>query len=142
MTHGEALKNHPGGVNDKPSGNKEAIMYEIADQYDGFKALKLYLEKITRNAARFSSILRQISTLKKRWLEQRPLGVNMLVNPMKQINEVATLSKVYTNHSIRARATTLWSNKSTYHVYFWPSKRAISCLLQRLTICFTASKLQ
>ena len=44
------------------------------------------------------------------WFEQRPLGVNALANMMKKISEAAGLSKIYTNHRIRATAITLWSN--------------------------------
>ena len=44
------------------------------------------------------------------WFEQRPVGVNTFANMMKKISEAAGLSKIYTNHSIRAAAITLWSN--------------------------------
>ena len=61
MAHDEASKNHPGGVNDKASSEKEARMYETPDQYDGYKALKLYLGKTNPNCSPFF----QISVLKK-----------------------------------------------------------------------------
>ena len=60
MAHNESLKNHPGVVTDKPSNEKEARMYETADQFDGYKALKLYLEKINPN--RHSSRWRHLTT--------------------------------------------------------------------------------
>jgi len=60
MAHDEASKNLRGGVNDKPSVKKEARIYETEDQNDGYKALKLYLEKINPNC----SALFQISNLK------------------------------------------------------------------------------
>ena len=110
MAHNESLKNHPGGVSDKPSNEKEARMYETADQFDGYKALKLYLEKVNPNCSSFFQYPKaNFSPEEDVWFEQRPLGVNTLAN-MKKISEAAGLSKIYTNHSIRATAITLWSN--------------------------------
>ena len=44
------------------------------------------------------------------WYEARLLGINSLAKMMKTISEEARLSKVYTNHCVRATAITLWSN--------------------------------
>ncbi|XP_031566888.1 uncharacterized protein LOC116301864 [Actinia tenebrosa] len=44
------------------------------------------------------------------WYENKPLGVNKLGDMMKSISIGAGLSKVYTNHSVRATAITMWSN--------------------------------
>lgn len=44
------------------------------------------------------------------WFEHRSLAVNTLANMIKKISEVAGLSTICTNHSIRATAITLWSN--------------------------------
>jgi hypothetical protein len=44
------------------------------------------------------------------WYEARPLGINSLAKMMKTISEEARLSKIYTNHCVRATAITLWSN--------------------------------
>ena len=43
MSHDELSKNHPGGLKDVESTEKEARMYETEDQGDSYKALKLYL---------------------------------------------------------------------------------------------------
>ena len=111
MAHNESSKNHPGGVSDKPSNEKEARMYETADQFDGYKALKLYLEKVNPNCSSFFQYPKaNFSPEEDVWFEQRPLGVNTLANMMKKISEAAGLSKIYTNHSIRAMAITLLSN--------------------------------
>ena len=37
MKHDEISKNHPGGLNDVESTEKEARMYETEDQGDGYK---------------------------------------------------------------------------------------------------------
>lgn len=111
MAHDEASKNHQGGVNDKPSDEKEARIYETEDQNDGYKALKLYLEKINPNCSAFFQYPKaNFSPEDDVWFEQRPLGVNTLANMMKTISKAAGLSRIYTNHSIRATAITLWSN--------------------------------
>ena len=44
------------------------------------------------------------------WYENRPLGVNKLQRMMKDISNAAALSQIYTNHSVRATAITLWSD--------------------------------
>jgi len=111
MAHDEASKNHRGGVNDKPSNEKEARMYETEDQNDGYKALKLYLEKINPNCSAFFQYPKaNVNPEDDVWFEQRPLGVNTLANMMKTICKATGLSRIYTNHRIRATAITLWSN--------------------------------
>ena len=49
MTHDESSKNHPGGLADVSSTEKEARMYETDLLIDGYKALALYLEKLNPN---------------------------------------------------------------------------------------------
>ena len=111
MAHDEASKNHPGGVHDSSSNEKEARMYESAESNDGYKALKLYLEKINpKCSALFQYPKSNVRPEDIVWFEQRPLGVHTLASMMKKISEVAGLSTIYTNHSIRATAITLWSN--------------------------------
>ena len=44
------------------------------------------------------------------WYEARPVGVKSLECLMKNISKAASLSKLYTNHSVRATAITWWSN--------------------------------
>ena len=46
MAHDEVSKNHPGGLQDVESPEKEARMYETKDDNGGYKALKTYLEKV------------------------------------------------------------------------------------------------
>jgi len=49
-------------------------------------------------------------TLDALWYEAPPLGINNLAKMIKNISEEARLSKIYTNHCVRATAITLWSN--------------------------------
>ena len=53
IAHDEAPKNHPGGINDTPSNENEARMYETPEENDGYKALKLCLEKVHPKCSAF-----------------------------------------------------------------------------------------
>ena len=112
MSHDEISKNHPGGLNDVESTEKEARMYETEDQGDGYKALKLYLQKVNPKCTAFFQYPKKNSTAAEYavWYEARPLGIHSLGKMMKNISVEARLSKVYTNHCVRATAITLWSN--------------------------------
>ena len=111
MAHDEATKNHPGGLTDIPSTEKLARMYEATDENDGCKALKFYLSKLNPECDYFFRYPRKKWNYRDEvWYEARPIGVNKLDVMMKSISEAAKLSKIYTNHSVRATAITLWSN--------------------------------
>ena len=111
MKHDEISKNHPGGFNDVESTEKEARMYETEDQGKGYKALKLYLQKVNPKCTAFFQYPKKNSTAEDAiWYEARPLGIHSLAKMMKDISVEARLSKVYTNHCVRATAITLWTN--------------------------------
>ena len=112
MTHDETTKNHPGGLQDRSSFEKTARMYETESETDGYRALSLYISKLNPKCeALFQQPRRDWSesVTYNIWYENRPLGVNSLGNMMKEISTKAKLSKVYTNHCVRATAITLWS---------------------------------
>ena len=52
-SHDKLSKNHPGGLKDVESKEKEARVYETEDQGDGYKALKLYLQKVNPKCTAF-----------------------------------------------------------------------------------------
>ena len=113
MAHDEATKNHSGGVNDVPSSEKLARMYETPEENDGYKALKFYMAKLNPRCDAFFQYPRKNSTWNyadEVWFDARPIGANKLDGMMKSIGEEAKLSKMYTNHSVRATAITLCSN--------------------------------
>ena len=113
MTHDEATKNHPGGIDDVNSMEKEARMYSTSDNQllDGLTCLKMYLQKLNPKCeALFQYPKRNEKQDEHVWYENRPLGVHKLAGMMKEISQLACLSKVYTNHSVRATAITLLSN--------------------------------
>ena len=112
MTHDESTKNHPGGVGDVESFEKEGRLYETTDDpSDGFNALQFYISKPNpKCTAFFQYPKRKCSPSESIWYENRPLGIQKLGTMMKEMSEAAGLSKKYTNHSVRATAITLWSN--------------------------------
>ena len=114
MTHDEATKNHPGGIDDVSSVEKEARMYSTSDDqlFDGLNCLKMYLQKLNpRCEALFQFPKRAVTKEDQVWYDNKPLGVNKLAGMMKEISKLASLSKIYTNHSVRATAITLWSDR-------------------------------
>ena len=112
MTHDEASKNHPGGFCDQESYEKLGRMYKTDDPNDGFTSLQLYLAKINPKCDAFFQFPKRNWTHPSDavWYENRVLGVNKLGNMMKELSLAAKLSRVYTNHCVRATAITLWSN--------------------------------
>ena len=111
MAHDEATKNHPGGIAVVSSTEKYARMYETDDVNDGYKALKLYTSKLNPKCKSFFQYPRKNWSFEDNvWYEARPVGVNSLDSMMKNVSEAASLSQLYTNHSLRATAITLWSN--------------------------------
>lgn len=111
MSHDEMTKNHPGGVSDVESYEKNARMYKTNSPSDGYSALEIFLSKLNPECeALFQYPKRNWRPSDKIWYENRPLGINKLSTFMKDISSAAGLSRVYTNHSVRATAITLWAN--------------------------------
>ena len=112
MTHDELSKNHPGGFDDTESFEKDGRMYRATDDLsDGYNALELYISKLNPQCPAFFQFPnRKWSPNDSVWYENRPLGVNKLAVMMREISEEAQLSTIYTNHSVRATAITLWSD--------------------------------
>ena len=107
MAHDESTKNHQGGVADNTTYEKDGRMYETKQAGDGYSAMKLYLEKINPGCQAFFQFpKRDWQASDNVWYENRPLGVNKLGNMMREISQEAQLSRIYTNHSLRATAIT------------------------------------
>ena len=111
MAHDEVSKNHLGGLKDTISTEKYARMYETDSPNDGYKAVKLYLSKFNpKSSVFFQYPSRNWAPSDPVWYDNKPLGINKLDSMMKEISQAAQLSRIYTNHSVRATAITLWSN--------------------------------
>ena len=108
------MKNHPGGIDDVNSVEKEARMYSTSDDqlFDGLNCLKMYLQKLNPPCEALFQYPKQALTKEDQvWYDNKPLGVNKLAGMMKEISKLASPSKIYTNHSVRATAITLWSDR-------------------------------
>ena len=72
----------------------------------------MYLQKLNpRYEALFQYPKRAVTQEDQVWYDNKPLGVNKLPGMMKEISKLASLSKIYTNHSVRAIAITLLSDR-------------------------------
>ena len=114
VTHDEATKNQPGGIDDVSSVEKEARLYSTSDDqlFDGLNCLKMFVQKLhLRCEALFQYPKRAVTQEDQVWYDNKPLGVNKLPGMMKEISKLASLSKIYTNHSVRAIAITLLSDR-------------------------------
>jgi len=95
------------------SFEKLGRMYQTEHPNDGYDALRLYFKKLNPEcSALFQYPMRSWKRPKELgvWIENRCLGVNKLGDMMKILSKAANLSKIYTNHSVRATAITLWSD--------------------------------
>ena len=104
MAHNEVSKNHPGGLKDTNSTEKYARMYETDSPNDGYKAVKLYLSKLNPKSSAFFLYPSRNWAPSDLCYENKLLGINKLDNMMKEISRAAQLSRVYTNHTVRATA--------------------------------------
>ena len=102
MTHDKSTKNHPGGVGNVESFEKEGRLYYSSD---GFNALQFYISELNpKCTAFFQYPKRKRSPTDSIWYENRPLSIQKLGTMMKEMSEAAGLSKKNTNHSVRATA--------------------------------------
>lgn len=135
MAHDEATKNHPGRASDIPSTEKMARMYETPEENYGYKALNFYQTKLNPECdAFFQYPKKKWNYDDEVWYKARPIGVNKLDVMMKSTSEAAKLSNIYTNHSVRATAITLWSNAGVQNRHMLVSTAfGLLCLFDKIT---------
>ena len=86
-------------------------MYKTSSKSDEYTALEKFLSKLNPECETlFQYPKRNWRPPDKVWYENWPLGVNKLSTMMKNISSEAGLSRIYTNHSVRATAIALWAN--------------------------------
>ena len=131
MAHDEASKNHPGGVHDSSSNEKEARMHESAKSNDGYKVLKLFLEKINPKCSAFFQYPKSNVRPEEHDEENQQSGrvLNHKHKPQHQSD----------SHNPVVQC---WCPWSTHHVNVRPSKWAILGTLQLAAVDFSPSKLQ
>ena len=126
MTHVEVSENHQGGVKEDDTFESEARLYE-SDDHNGFALVKKYLDKIHKDLpALYQYPRKRVTATDKIWYERRPLGINKLGSLIKVISSGAELSRIYTNHSVRATCITLLSkaNVPSRHIMAISGTRA------------------
>ena len=144
MAHDEATKNHQGGVQDVPSTEKYARMYETQDANDGYKAFQLYTSKLSPNCESFFQYPRKNFRVDDSvWYEARPLGVNSLGTMMKKISEaVQDLHQPQRQGHCHNLVVERWNPQQAHHGNLRPPKWAKPCTLQHASIHITAPQLQ
>ena len=113
MAHDESSKTCHGGLDDTATNyEKLGRMYQTDHRNDGFNALRLYCSKLNPVCNAFFQFPKRFwkGPEETVWFENRCLGVNKLGGMMKELSSAANLSQIYTNHSIRTTAITLWSD--------------------------------
>ena len=108
-TEDELTKNHR--ENDTTQDNEGGIMMATGDSNCPVKSFKLYISKLNPKLETFFQRPKAVINEDGPWYDAQVVGVKTIGNWMKRISERASLSKVYTNHSIRATSITLLDKK-------------------------------
>ena len=89
---------------------KEQRMYEIPnDPLDPVKSFELYISKLHPNCNDFFQ-LPKADPSDEIWYYGRPVGANKIGTFMQEISKASGLSRIYTNHCVRATAVTVLCN--------------------------------
>jgi hypothetical protein len=98
-------KNHRGETKDKSNGAK---MFATSDETCPVKCVLLYLSKLhPENKSLWQRPKTKFLPSSPVWYDNMKVGVNKIGTFMKTLSEVASLSKIYTNHSPRATCITI-----------------------------------
>ena len=100
----ELEKNHQGF--DKRDVQEEPWMYEQEGEHCPVRSFDLYVSKLHRRCEAFFQRPDPNFKCKNTWYVNAPLGKNTLCEMMKKMSSKAELSKVYTNHCLRASSIT------------------------------------
>lgn len=111
FAYNELEKNHQ--VHMPKEHEKKQIMYSQEDESTcPIFSLKKYLSKLNPKCEAFFQKPRNLANpeTEQIWYQNKPLGIHTLESFMKNISKEANLSKSYTNHCLRAAATTILAN--------------------------------
>ena len=105
-------KNHNGGPDPEQQWTNSTRIYDCElGNHSLVDIMKLYVSKLNQNCQwLFQQCRFKISTTDETWYKNEPLGVNTLGQMMKTISKSAGLSKLYTNHCVRATTITVLLN--------------------------------
>lgn len=103
-------KNHQSAVGHELEHKQ--VMYGTGVVNCPLESLRLYVSKLNKQCEQLfqrPKIVNWASSLE--WYRNCPIGVNTLAKMMSEISKAAGLSKIYTNHSIRATCVTTLREK-------------------------------
>ncbi|XP_063405987.1 uncharacterized protein LOC134689951 [Mytilus trossulus] len=102
MVVSETTKNHRGGLGDD-NFEKSPRIYATYKQGCPVESFELYMDKRNPKSECFFQLPRiKFLAFDTTWYTSRPYGERMLNEMMKSISKDAGLTKVYTNHCVRA----------------------------------------
>jgi len=108
-TSSEVTKNHQ-GVDDEDYEPEGGRMYATVTPRCPVTSFKKYLEKRNQNnTALWQRPRNSFDENDSTWFEKQPIGKNTLGCMMSNISKAAKLSKIYTNHCVRATCITVLS---------------------------------
>ena len=107
--YNELHKNY-NGQDPKVHGPKKVLYEQDGDANCPVKSLQLYLSKLNPNCEAFFQRPKSKYTPDGIWYEKAPVGKNLLSAKMSKVSTEAGCSEQFTNHCLRATATTLLSH--------------------------------
>lgn len=106
MTYNEATKNHP-GANQRDDDTQKPRIYETDADDCPVASFQKYTSKLNPECDRLFQLPKTLAAETDTvWYHRRPLGEKKIGAFMKEISKDAELSRIYTNHCVRATTIT------------------------------------
>ena len=103
----ESTKNNPGGHEQSNQDYSDVRMYQSEGFLDPVRAFEIYVGKLhPENPNLLAKVRKSFAKDDSYCYTKEVIGKNTLVNMMKTSSCKAGLSKVYTNHCVRASTVT------------------------------------
>jgi hypothetical protein len=105
----EITKNHRGDLKD--GVECKTRIYATGSEFCPVESFKMYMRRLnSENHCFFQGVRKRVTLDDEVWYTSRPMGKTMIGNFMKVISKRAGLTKMYTNHCVRATSVTLLSH--------------------------------
>ena len=112
--YNEQQKNH-NGQNPKVHDPRKVMYEQAGDPKCPVKALQMCLSKLHPDCEAFFQRPKSKYSRDGIWYDNVPVGKNLLSSKMSRISREAGCSEVYTNHCLRATATTVLAHAGIEH---------------------------
>ena len=103
----ELSKNHR--LNDENEDG--GVIMETGGESCPVRAIELYVSKLNPNIMEFFQRPKRATPISGPWYDAQVVGINRIAKYMKEISAAAELSKIYSNHCIRATTITVLDGK-------------------------------